>query len=81
MGIRSSQDVYMECYDAGMLAYLYSIHRCALMGYSHTEYYIIKMIRVLIRCALVVAGEVYNLCRENNLTEFRIDRDDVPQIF
>ncbi len=79
-GISPAREVYMECYDAGMLAYLYSIHRCALMACGYTEYYIRKMIRILILCALVVSAEVGNLCRQNNLTEWRLDREDVPQI-
>ena len=74
--ISPSSAVYMECYDAGMLAYLYSIHRCARMGYEHTPFYIVHMIRVLTGCALIAAGETGNLCHENGLFEYRIDSSD-----
>lgn len=75
--IPPSSELYMECYDAGMLAYLYSVHRCAAMGYTHTPLYIMRMIRCLVTCALVVTGEIRALCRENGLTEYRIDREEL----
>ena len=73
--ISSSQSVYDDCYDAGMLAYLYSIHRCAAMQYNHTEAYIKKMIRVYVICALVLYNETKNLCRTNGFREIRLDAD------
>lgn len=74
-GIYPAQGRYADCYDAGMFAYLYSIHRCAYMRYSHVEAYIKKMIRIYIVCALVVYDETRNLCRENGLREIRLDSD------
>jgi len=71
--IYSTQDKYADCYDAGMIAYLYSICRCAYMKYNHTEAYIKKMVRVYIICALVVYTDTYNLCRENGFQEVRLD--------
>lgn len=47
--------LYDECWDAGMLAYMYSIHRCALMGYEHVEQYIGKMTRILMICAMNIS--------------------------
>jgi len=52
--IFSVQDRYADCFDAGMLAYLYSIHRCAAMQYNHTAAYIKKMIRIYVICAVVI---------------------------
>ena len=73
--IYPSQSRYADCYDAGMLAYLYSIHRCAAMQYNHTAPYIKKMIRIYIICAIVVYDETNNLCRVNGLREIRLDAD------
>lgn len=74
------QERYADCYDAGMLAYLYSIHRCAMMGYTHTEQYILKLIRIFTICALNAGQETRAICRENDLTELRLDRNNVPQL-
>jgi len=35
--IYPGQGCYDDCYSAGMQAYLYSIHRCALMGYTKCD--------------------------------------------
>jgi hypothetical protein len=72
--ILPSQALYDDCYDAGMLAYLYSIARCAYMGYSNVEAYITKMIRIYVNCALVIYQDSKNLCRENNFKELHIDQ-------
>ena len=74
-GIYPSHGVYDDCYDAGMMAYLYSIHRCAAMKYTHTQAYIKKMIRVYIICAIVIYYEAKNLCRTNGLREIRLDAE------
>ena len=50
MRIFPAQAHYADCYDAGMLAYLYSVHRCAYMGYAHIEAYTAKMIRIYLIC-------------------------------
>lgn len=72
-GIYSQDKLYTDCYDAGMLAYLYSIHRCALMGYLYVEQYIAKMIRILIICALNVGREAENLCQANGFQLCALD--------
>ena len=74
-GIYPAHGMYADCYDAGMLAYLYSIHRCAFMGYTYTEPYIKKMVRIYIICAIAVYKETKNLCRVNGFTEIRLDAD------
>ena len=64
-GIYPQNKLYGDCYDAGMLAYLYSVHRCALMEYLYVEQYIAKMIRILVICALNVGREAEHLCQVN----------------
>lgn len=58
-GIYPGNRLYDDCYDAGMLAYLYTIHRCALMDYQHVEAYLWKLIRIFINCAIVVGKRNY----------------------
>jgi hypothetical protein len=77
--IFSSQGAHADCYDAGMFAYLYSVHRCAVMRYDYTEAYIKKMIRIYIVCALVVYSEAQNLCRANGLREMRLNAEHSPR--
>ncbi len=67
--------LYDDCYDAGMLAYLYSIYRCAMMEYQHVNQYIAKMVGIFIICALNAGRETENLCRENNLRLCHMDHD------
>ena len=72
--IYPSNHLYSDCYDAGMLAYLYTIHRCAWMGYDHVIPYMSRMIRVLIICALHVGRETENLCQHNGFRQYRLDQ-------
>jgi hypothetical protein len=71
--IYSSHGMYSDCYDAGMLAYLYSIHRCAAMRYDYAASYIIKMIRIYIICAIVIYYESRNLCKLNGFREIPLN--------
>ena len=73
--IYPSQAKYDDCYDACVLAYLYSIHRCAYLGVDYVRAYISKMIRIYMMCAIVVYDDAKNLCRENNFREVRIDAE------
>jgi len=73
--VRPSHSHYADCYDAGMMAYMYSIHRCAEMSYTHVEPYIKKLIRIYIICALVIHDDARNLCRENGFREVRLDAE------
>lgn len=75
--IYCSYGEYDDCYEAGMLAYLYSIHRCAAMGCDYTVRYIRKMVRIYMICALVVYHDVKNLCQTNGFHEIRLDADTV----
>lgn len=72
--IYPSQARYDDCYDAGMMAYLYTIHRCAYMGYSHVEAYMAKITRIYLLCAAIAFRDAQNLCRENNLRELNLDQ-------
>lgn len=67
--------LYDDCYDAGMLAYLYSIHRCAMMEYQHVDQYIAKMVRIFVICALNIGRDAENLCRENGLRPYHLDHN------
>lgn len=78
--IYPSQARYDDCYDAGMMAYLYTIHRCAYMGYSHVEAYMAKMIRIYLLCAAIAFRDTQNLCRENNLQELNLDQFPYGQV-
>lgn len=80
MRLSPSHVLYDDCVEAGMLAYLYSIHRCAYMLYEHTERYILKMIRVLMYCALAAGSETEAICSEHNLLKFELDCDGASQL-
>ena len=65
-GVRQNEVAFAECYEAGMLGYIYSIHRCAYKGYTHTENYIKFMLRCCIKMGLVLANkERYAMKSEN----------------
>lgn len=78
-GIRTSHAEYDDCYDAGMLAYLYTIHRCAALSCDYTIPYLIKMIRIYITCACIVYRDTHNLCRINGLRELRLDDEGIQK--
>lgn len=65
--------IFADCYDAGMLAYLYSIHRCAAMNYSHVIPYIRKMIRLYVGQARFLSRDLSLLCAENDLRPTYLD--------
>lgn len=73
--VTTSHSHYHDCYDAGMIAYLFSVHRCAEMSYDHVVPYIKKLVRILINCALVIHDDTKNLCRENGFREVRLDAE------
>lgn len=64
---------YQECYDAGMTAYLYSIHQCALNTEYSVKYYVIKMVKIYIDVALIIYNDTRNICKENNFRNITID--------
>lgn len=72
--IYPGQGCYDDCYSAGMQAFLYSIHRCALMGYTNVIGYIAKMQRIYLICAIVVYRDTAYLCKEHGLRETRLEQ-------
>jgi len=70
---------YDDCYDAGMLAYLYTMHRCAVLECDYVIPYLMKMIRINIRCARIVYRDSHNLCAINDLREVRIDAEGMQR--
>lgn len=70
-GIRPGNSAYDEGYDAGMLAYLYSMHRCAALACDYAVPYLRKMIRIYINCALLLSRDAENLCRINGFRVLR----------
>ena len=66
--IRQCSYLYQECYDAGMLAYMYSICRCSVMkdkgNAEHVKAYIWKLVRIYFIAAIVIEKEFINVCRE-----------------
>ena len=71
---------YADCVSAGMLAYMYSIHRCAYMGYTNVEGYISKMLRIYMICAVIVYRDSGNLCKENGFHQIRLDQMERSRI-
>lgn len=72
---------YDDCYEAGMVAYLYSVHRCAALNCDYTIPYIRKMIRIYVLCALVIADDGRNICRSNSLRQIHIDADVTDRLY
>lgn len=78
--IAPNSGCYADCYSAGMMAYLYSVHRCAYMRYENVEGYIAKMLRIYLLCAIVAYKDAQNLCYENGFREVRIDQLDYVRV-
>ena len=76
MEIYKSKAVYDDCYDAGMTAYLYSVYICAATAKDYVVPYIKKVVNIYIKCALVVANETKNICKENNFIPVYLDKDN-----
>ena len=76
-----SHGEYADCFEAGMIAYLYSVHRCASMNCDYTVPYIRKMVRIYIVCAIVIYNDTKNLCRINGFREIRLDADSAGRIY
>lgn len=72
-GIRKSDLAFDECYDAAMIGYIYSIHRCAYMKYAHIENYIKFMIRCCIKIGVVLAYKERYAMSNNNFKIVYLD--------
>lgn len=71
--IRASMAAYQDCYDAALDAYLFSIHRCALCGYTGVQGYIRKLVPIAVKCALVLSDEGKIICSENGFKRVFLD--------
>ena len=75
MRISENRAEYQECVSAGELAYIYSISRCACMKYENVEAYIRKVVRIYIKCSLIIYHETQLICRNNNFKHIELDNE------
>lgn len=78
-GIHKNKAMYDDCYDAGVMAYMYSIHRCGSSGYNYFLPYFYKMIRIYILCALIIYNDSKNICKINGMKQIYIDKEENMQ--
>ena len=78
-GIHKNKAMYDDCYDAGVMAYMYSIHRCGACGYDYFLPYMYKMIRIYILCALIIYNDSKNICKINGMKQICIDKEENMQ--
>lgn len=75
--ISKNSYLYQECYDAGMLAYMYSICRCSIMhdkeNTEHMKAYIWLLIKIYVIAALVTANDSKKLCEANGFKQMDCD--------
>ena len=64
---------YQECYEAGILAYMYSISRCVYSKIENVEGYIRKMIRISFVWGITIFNEGRNICRQNGFSRVYVD--------
>lgn len=76
LGIYKNKAMYDDCYDAGVMAYMYSIHRCGASGYDYFLPYMYKMIRIYILCALIIYNDSKNICKINGMKQICIDKEE-----
>lgn len=72
--IRENDYKYAECFDAGMLAYFYSLNRCVVIKCVNVEAYMKKVIRIYVKCALVICNEGRNICEEHGFKLISLDQ-------
>lgn len=77
--VRRNAYLYQECYDAGMLAYVYSIYRCSIMkdrdNLQHVKAYIWKIVKIYFIAAMVISDDSRNLCKENGFKQVNCNED------
>lgn len=76
LGVGSNDYEYTECMDAGMMAYMYCIHRFAVIKCVYTNAYLNKVIKIYVKCALVVCRESRNICKKHNFKLIELDNID-----
>ena len=74
--VNPSSYEYEECIDAGMMAYLYCINRFAVIKCIYIEAYLKKVIKIYIKCALIISRESQNICKENKFKLIELDNVD-----
>lgn len=72
--IRNNSYEYDECFDAGMMAYIYSLNRCAFINCNYIDAYIKKVIHIYIKCAIVISNDGKNICIENGFRLIRLNQ-------
>ncbi|MBC8589655.1 hypothetical protein [Wansuia hejianensis] len=75
-GIREGKYECAECYEAGVMAYVYSMNRFAVIECIYIKAYIKKIINIYIKCALVICNESRNICKENGFRHIELDQID-----
>lgn len=71
--IREHKLAYQECYEAGILAYMYSISRCVYSKIENVEGYIRKMIRISFVWGITIFDEGRNICSQNGFSRVHVD--------
>ena len=75
--IRQHAYLYQECFDAVMLAYMYSICRCSLLpdrdNAEHVKEYIKKLMKIYVIAAITISNDSQNLCIENGFRQVNCD--------
>ena len=64
---------YQECFEAGILAYMYSISRCVCSRIDNVEGYIKKMIPISFVWGITVYDETRDICRHNGFLRVQLD--------
>ena len=64
---------YQECYEAVILAYMYSISRCVYSKIENVEGYIRKMIRISFVWGITIFDEGRNICSQNGFSRVHVD--------
>lgn len=75
-GVRQNSYEYDDCFDAGMMAYIYCIHRFAVIDCIYKRAYMYKVISIYIKCAIIVSSESRNICKENHFKLIELDNLD-----
>ena len=77
--VRRNAYLYQECFDAGMLAYMYSIYRCSIMkdrdNSQHIKAYIWKIVKIYFIAAMVISNDSGNLCKANGFKQVNCNED------
>ena len=76
LDIKPNSYEYAECIEAGMMAYVYCINRFAVIKCVYIEAYLNKVIKIYVKCTLIICRESQNICRENKFKLIELDNLD-----